>query len=916
MATKEAVFNVKVNTGNSVKEVQDLDKSLDNLNKATDETTKSTRDVNATFEQVYGELQPLTTRLGEAEDRLYELSLAGETASDEFKELLETVTNYRKTQIAVDATVDASAQTMSQKLVSSVEFGASAFQGYESAVALAGVESEALVQTMVKLQAIQGLVGSLKGLQEGLGNVTATFKSFKGFGKIIKQNTILQKANTAATAIASGVMKLFGASVAQTSLGFKALRGAIIATGIGALVVGVGALVSALGNWISSENELKKAAEARAKALEKGLRGIDEERELAKATADLRGKSQSEALKEEIKFLEEKEKLLRKAAQDEYQHYSDLYDDDWGPINDETKEAYQKHLDLVKQTGDTAHEIRLKQVELQKAINAEYIENEQRRNQALQEEANHQIAILEARGEDSFELQKKELERQIELLKADGIFGFDDEDLEEFEDVKKIRRDLELLEVRHNKKMAEERKTAYDKYKANLEKRNTETINTLKKAYDDEIKLQDLYNQLRIQNISDARQKELETAQNTFEKFQRQYLDERIQDEINAQNELFKLGKINAETYEQRISDLRLNALNELTEKERDVLTEARVGYFHKINEINKKFDEEDLKREKEKEEERKELIESYNAIFRDQFEQQIQDERMANEERLKELEKVNKQGLISDGEFYLAKLKLASDLADKEKEIEREKNEYIKEQQIKAREEQLKGITKVIEGAQKGLDSLSQINDLVNEIDQARLNSIQNRRDENLENLDANLQAQLNNENLTAEQKAQIEENFAQQKFAIQQKAFEEEEKIKRAQFNRDKALKLAQVSIDTASAIVKAIAQFGPPPSPLGIAGIASAGVIGLTQALAILNQQYQGGSAPSPPQVGGGGASAGALTGAGASTFTANTQAEQTDLSTIGQDVPVSQVVVLESDITGTQSKVAVQEAKSSF
>ena len=67
-----------------------------------------------------------------------------------------------------------------------------------------------------------------------------------------------------------------------------------------------------------------------------------------------------------------------------------------------------------------------------------------------------------------------------------------------------------------------------------------------------------------------------------------------------------------------------------------------------------------------------------------------------------------------------------------------------------------------------------------------------------------------------------------------------------------------------------------------------------------------------APPPPTCGGDGA----LTGAGASTFTANTQAQQTDLSTIGQDVPVSQVVVLESDITGTQSKVAVQEAKSSF
>ena len=179
MATKEAVFNLKVNTGNSVKDVQDLDKSLDNLNEALDESAKAI-DKNSTFAEKYGdELQPLTTRLGEAEDRLYELALAGEQASDEYKELLETVTNYRKTQIAVDATVDASAQTMSQKLVTSVEFGASAFQAYESAVALAGVESEALVQTMVKLQAIQGLVGSIRGLQEGLGTVTPLFTKLR-----------------------------------------------------------------------------------------------------------------------------------------------------------------------------------------------------------------------------------------------------------------------------------------------------------------------------------------------------------------------------------------------------------------------------------------------------------------------------------------------------------------------------------------------------------------------------------------------------------------------------------------------------------------------------------------------------------------------------------------------------------------
>jgi len=45
-------------------------KGFNNLNKSLDATNESIRDVNATFEEVYGELQPLTTRLGEAEDRL------------------------------------------------------------------------------------------------------------------------------------------------------------------------------------------------------------------------------------------------------------------------------------------------------------------------------------------------------------------------------------------------------------------------------------------------------------------------------------------------------------------------------------------------------------------------------------------------------------------------------------------------------------------------------------------------------------------------------------------------------------------------------------------------------------------------------------------------------------------------------
>ena len=74
-------------------------KEFDDLGKATNRAAQSVDNLDATFEEVYGELQPLTTRMGEAEDRLYELALAGDTTSKEYQELLTKVGQYRKVQI-------------------------------------------------------------------------------------------------------------------------------------------------------------------------------------------------------------------------------------------------------------------------------------------------------------------------------------------------------------------------------------------------------------------------------------------------------------------------------------------------------------------------------------------------------------------------------------------------------------------------------------------------------------------------------------------------------------------------------------------------------------------------------------------------------------------------------------------------
>ena len=381
----------------------------------------------------------------------------------------------------------------------------------------------------------------------------------------------------------------------------------------------------------------------------------------------------------------------------------------------------------------------------------------------------------------------------------------------------------------------------------------------------------------------------------------------------------FADGYIKRQQYETELASLRQNAISKLTEDEKALLTQAETNLRKDIQGINLKYLDEEIKNLAETEKRKMELREMFTLLMTDQFDKETEELKIQQATQIKDLEEALKLGVITEEQFGNAKLKLQTELAEKEKEINKKKNDYIKEQEKKAREEQLKGLTDTLGKLQKGLDTVKVLNDLFNQIDQARINSLQKNRDEDLANLDAKMQAELSAENLTAEQKKQIEQNFAKQKYQVQLNAYNQEEKIKKAQFNRDKAIKLSQVAIDTASAIVKAIADYGPPPSPLGIAGIATAGVIGITQAMAIANQQYKAGGVPSMPSTSTGGAGS-SIAGASAGSFTStpNTTATAGLLGGAVQGTPTTstQVFVLESDISATQNKVKLQESKTSW
>ena len=880
MAEKQAVFTLKVDTGNSVQDVQNFDHAVQSLNKDLKQT-------QATASQQTG-LDGFESKLQELDQKLK----AGGLSMREMNKLMKEYQTValqagsaspigdRATQSAAalkDQIVDLDTRV---RLLSSdtikldtamagVATGAAAFQGVTSAVALTGVESEALVKTMVKLQAAQGLVNSVNIIAQNLNKdailgiqIRSALQKAQNF--IIYGSAAAVTAESTATKAAAGAKVAMTAATTGTNIALKLFRGALLATGIGAIVVGLGLLIANFDKIVKAIQPV-----------------IDQFKKMADylGLTDFAGE---EAAKNEKARQEAASELKKKLYEEEIER-------------DKRRAEYQKQLRDATENNQKA-----------------------------------QIALLESQSKSSIKLQRQTAERALaeakfqkdaitainEQLKKLGILG----QVLKANEAELLEADTKLLtaQAELNNVNKEAGKIAADNFKKAQERRKA-ILDNLKKQFDDELKLQDELEKAKLALITDARKKELAAAQESFDDYREKFLIERTKDEKAALDKQFINGKISREKYNAELLDLQKNASNKLTDTEREIILLKEQKLLQDVAAINKKFDAQELKDLAEKEKKKADLRETFNALFRDQFDKQTADAKKANDEQLKNLDEAIKAQAITENEAFIAKIKLANDLADAEKKIEKDKNEFIKEEARKAREEQLKGITDLLGNIQKGLDGIKQVNDLVNEIDQARLNSIENRREDELANLDANLQAQLNQEGLTAEQKTKIEEKFAKQKYDVQVKAFAQEEKIKKAQFLREKALKLAQVGIDTASAIVKGIAQFGPPPSPAGIAAIASAGIIGVTQALAIANQQYQSGTAPTAPQLGPGG-SAGSLTGESASSFTANTNTQTTDLTTLGQGsqqgTSMSQVVVLESDITGTQNKVRLQEAKTSF
>lgn len=239
---------------NGSKQLANYNKSLRATAEATNEVTNSNRDLNATFEDVYGDLKPLSSRLGELEDRMYELALAGESNTEEFESMRTEAARMRQSIIEVDKQVDVLAENK----------GLSAFGGglEEVGSSLMRLDFDTAAKQASALATASGKIS----FGSAISSIKQLGSTFINLGKALLVNPLFLIAAVIAAIVVAVIALL-------DKLGF--LKG--IMEAIGAAIEWVVQQFKNLLDWLGLTNYAEQdAAEKSAQAAEKKAAAYEE----------------------------------------------------------------------------------------------------------------------------------------------------------------------------------------------------------------------------------------------------------------------------------------------------------------------------------------------------------------------------------------------------------------------------------------------------------------------------------------------------------------------------------------------------------------------------------------------------------------------------------------------------------------
>ena len=248
-------------------------------------------------QRTLGQLEEQAEQLNE---ELRKVPLGTKAFKDLKSQLIGVNKEIKNTELSMEALDN-------EQVASELGSVAGAVGDMTSAFVLLGGSGGALEETAQNIEKALGISMAFKGAIEGIAS------GRKLLNNILKQSNVLQRANNMITVLATGIMKLFGGSVDTTSKSFKNLRGAIIGTGIGALVVAVGLLIA---NFDKLKEAINGVSRAQKDALDDQQKAVDLSDERLNSISEqenilkLQGKSQREILN--MKILETKEVIKQR----------------------------------------------------------------------------------------------------------------------------------------------------------------------------------------------------------------------------------------------------------------------------------------------------------------------------------------------------------------------------------------------------------------------------------------------------------------------------------------------------------------------------------------------------------------------------------------------------------------------------
>lgn len=288
-------INIKINsnTKEATKDTKDYNKAIGSTKKQYDAVLKSgdsyekqLSDINKIVKET-----PLNVRDMNKQIQAYQsIALSAGRETPVGKEALQKASELRDRYIDIQNETKrlADDQKNLQGAIQLVGTGVAAFGGVQSAMALTGVESEKLRETMVKVMAAQTLLNSINQIATALEKESSAMLLLKSART--KALTAAQTIYTAVTGKATKATKLFKVALASTGIGLIVVAIGLLIANFDKLLVpmkaainGLKAFGDAIGLTSFAEKERateqKKRFEAEKKEREEIIKLLQEERE-------------------------------------------------------------------------------------------------------------------------------------------------------------------------------------------------------------------------------------------------------------------------------------------------------------------------------------------------------------------------------------------------------------------------------------------------------------------------------------------------------------------------------------------------------------------------------------------------------------------------------------------------------------